>query len=255
MSRYAVSDLHGQLDLYNQIKEFINENDIVYALGDFGDRGPEPWRTLQAVLDDNQFIYLMGNHDYMLSEAIREYLHIESEEGYVNLWYYMWAFDTKIGRLCLNGGRETLEQWRELPNRMDYYSKLKSLPLELRLAALDGKHMIYLTHAGFTPSDAETTATNVDDFVWDRLHYLDKWDNPDGNLLVHGHSPLPHLIKDLERHDKPYILTEGYCIYDDYSKICIDRGAHHTNETVLLDIDTLKGYIFKTGEADDREEN
>lgn len=82
MSRYAVSDLHGQLDLFNQIKEYINDDDIVYALGDFGDRGPEPWRTLKMVLDDDQFIYLMGNHDLMLLEAIREYLSIENKEGY-----------------------------------------------------------------------------------------------------------------------------------------------------------------------------
>ena len=68
--RYVISDLHGQINLYNQIKEYINEDDIVYALGDFGDRGPEPWRTLKAVIDDPQFIYLMGNHDLMLIQAI-----------------------------------------------------------------------------------------------------------------------------------------------------------------------------------------
>ena len=56
--RYAVADLHGQSNLYFQIKEYINGNDIVYALGDFGDRGPKPWTTLQLALDDPQFIYL-----------------------------------------------------------------------------------------------------------------------------------------------------------------------------------------------------
>lgn len=252
MNRYAVSDLHGQLDLYNQIKEFINENDIVYALGDFGDRGPEPWRTLQAVLDDKQFIYLMGNHDYMLLEAIKEYLSIENKEDYVNLWSYMWAFDTKIGRLCLNGGRETLEQWRELPNRMDYYSKLRNLPLELRLAALDGKHMIYLTHAGLTPGTLE--GENIEDFVWDRNHFYDKWDS-NSNLSIGGHSPISYLVEQFNLFNKEYELKEGCLFYNDGSKICIDRAAYHTGETVLLNIDTLKGYIFKTGETNDREEN
>jgi hypothetical protein len=35
--RYAIADLHGQLSLFNKVKESINDNDIVYALGDFGD--------------------------------------------------------------------------------------------------------------------------------------------------------------------------------------------------------------------------
>lgn len=253
MNRYAVSDLHGQLDLYNQIKEYINDDDVVYALGDFGDRGPHPWTTLKAVLDDRQFIYLMGNHDYMLLEAIREYIRVENKEGYVNLYEYTFAFNTKIGRSYFNGGARTIKEWSELPNRMEYYHKLLYLPLELRLAALDGKHMIYLSHAGYTPSHAETTATNVDDFVWDRLHYLDKWDNPDGNLLIHGHTPLQHLTKDFDRYNRPYTLTEGYCIYDNYSKICIDRGAHYTNTTVLLNIDTLDAVEFKTKETPNEE--
>lgn len=253
MSRYAVSDLHGQLDLYNQIKEFINEGDIVYALGDFGDRGPEPWRTLQAVLDDRQFVYLMGNHDLILIDAIDTFLK-EGDEALSHLYGRVNSRDP-IGLCYLNGGLSTLEGWIEDPNRMKYYQKLHSAPLEVRLAALDGKHMIYLTHAGYTPSHVEATATNVSGFVWDRLHYFDKWDNPDGNLLIHGHTPLQHLTEDLDMFKKPYTLTEGYCIYDNCSKICIDRAAFYTGETVLLNIDTLKGYIFKTGETNDREEN
>ena len=56
MNRYVVADLHGQLDLLKQIKEYLNEDDILYILGDSGDRGPQPWQTLKASLDDPQFV-------------------------------------------------------------------------------------------------------------------------------------------------------------------------------------------------------
>ena len=41
MSVYAVSDLHGQLELYFKIKDFLKPEDYVYCLGDCGDRGKE----------------------------------------------------------------------------------------------------------------------------------------------------------------------------------------------------------------------
>lgn len=41
MAVYALSDLHGYLDLYKQIKEFLKPEDKVYFLGDAGDRGPQ----------------------------------------------------------------------------------------------------------------------------------------------------------------------------------------------------------------------
>jgi len=251
MNRYAVSDLHGQLDLYNQIKEYINDDDVVYALGDFGDRGPHPWTTLKAVLDDRQFIYLMGNHDFMLIEAISEYLKLEGRDGYVDLIGHMYSSVGKVARLCANGGIQTLDEWSREPKRMEYYLKLKYLPLEVRLGALSGKHFIYLNHAGYAPGVFE--AQDVDDFVWDRHHFYDVWDNLHKHLMIHGHTPCDYLIKQLELFDKSYDMSKGYCRYSNGSKICIDRGAHYTNTTVLLNIDTLDAVEFKTKETPNEE--
>ena len=84
MNRYAIADLHGQLDLLRQVKEYLHEDDILYILGDSGDRGPQPWATLKMSLDDPQFIYLMGNHDLMLLDAIDTVLK-EGDEVYTNI--------------------------------------------------------------------------------------------------------------------------------------------------------------------------
>lgn len=37
---FACADLHGQYNLYKQIKNFLKEDDKVYFLGDATDRGP-----------------------------------------------------------------------------------------------------------------------------------------------------------------------------------------------------------------------
>ena len=40
MSTYVFSDLHAQYNLWQQIKNFIKPDDLVFCLGDCVDRGP-----------------------------------------------------------------------------------------------------------------------------------------------------------------------------------------------------------------------
>ena len=70
MATYAISDLHGRMDLFRQVKEFLQPEDVVYVLGDCGDRGPAGWELIKTVYEDPQFIYLMGNHEDMLVNAM-----------------------------------------------------------------------------------------------------------------------------------------------------------------------------------------
>ena len=73
MSVYALSDLHGCLDIYKSVKALLNPEDKVYFLGDAGDRGPQSWETIKAIARDPQFIYLKGNHEDMLVAAAEDY--------------------------------------------------------------------------------------------------------------------------------------------------------------------------------------
>lgn len=246
-NRYAVSDLHGQFDLFTQIKEYINEDDIVYALGDFGDRGPEPWRTLQAVLDDSQFIYLMGNHDLMLVKAIEALLRIPQEE-----WEWsmsMYSPNSPLYDLFINGGKDTLFEWTQDPNRMKYYYQLCNLPIEITLPAADKKHLIHLSHAGYNPD--LITSEEVEDFVWDRFHFYHEYKYD--NLIVHGHTPYIHMNHFLNKDE--YTIKDGYCIYNDGKKINIDCGTIVNKETVLLNLDTLEAKVFKVKEVANETKN
>lgn len=248
--RYAISDLHGHLDLFNQVKEYISDDDIVYALGDFGDRGPHPWKTLQSVLDDEQFVYLMGNHDLMLLDAIKDYKIRMDTGDTTDIDRLLFQFNGVFADLRYNGGLPTFEGWAAEPNRWEYYEKLLNLPLEIRLAALDGEHFIYLTHAGYTPG--KSYRLNIDDFVWDRVHFYNHWDNLNRDVMFHGHTIIPYLIKQLPKDECD--TTNGYCIYDYGNKIDIDMGTHITNQTVLVNIDTLESIVFK-GEENGSKEN
>lgn len=243
MNRYVVSDLHGQLDLFNQIKEYINEDDVVYALGDFGDRGPEPWRTLQAVLDDKQFVYIMGNHDLMLVKAIEQYLKIPAEDRDRRIVTYFYGRNP-IAQLRINGGIPTLKQWAEEPESIRYYKQLRTLPLQVTLPAKDMEHFIFLSHSGYTPNFCHYQS--VEDLVWDRYHFKDDWDGR-GDISINGHTPVQvmHHYADLSQEEIQTITDKGYLIYSNDSKINIDLGAHDTGQTVLLNIDTLEGHIFK----------
>ena len=69
---FACSDLHGMLPFFEQICEMLESDDIVYFLGDAGDRGPEPWETIKRIAEHPQFIYLKGNHEDMLVRALTE---------------------------------------------------------------------------------------------------------------------------------------------------------------------------------------
>lgn len=240
--RYVVSDLHGQLDLYNQIKEYINERDIVYALGDFGDRGPEPWRTLKSCLDDPQFIYLMGNHDLMLIQAIEWIINYSKCNDFVwdlDLEEIQFVRANQIENLIYNGGWATLCQWAKEPKRIHYYHQLCNLPLEIVLSTKDKLSFIYLSHAGYNPD--KPRPYNIEDFVWDRLHFYHNWKNPKDNKVIHGHTPIEILVREIDE----YKLKGGCLYYNDGAKICIDKCAHLTKETVLLDLDTFEGKVFK----------
>lgn len=243
MNRYAIADLHGQLDLLHQVKEYLHEDDILYILGDSGDRGPQPWATLKMSLDDPQFIYLMGNHDLILLDAIDLYLR-EGEEALSHLYGRVNGKDA-IGLCYLNGGLETLQGWIDDPARDHYYQKLRMAPLEVRLAAYDRKHFIYLTHAGYSPHLYNTS--DVYDMVWDRQHF---YDDPakDGSLLIHGHTPVQKLTKYLDRYKISYDVSQEYCLYANGTKLDIDIGACFFNRTVLVNIDTLESIIFTTEE-------
>lgn len=210
MKTYACSDLHGNHKAYEAIKAYIQPEDIVYCLGDCGDRGPEPWRTIVDIYNDPQFVYLKGNHEDMLCNAIEEWL----PEHWKGIEY---ALSSQ------NGGSRTFSQWKNGPERNKWYGRLKNLPSHVTFVNANDQ-ILYLCHAGYTPP----TIPPEDELIWDRQHMWDDWTGKDNEYVIHGHTRATKYT------------TEGIYQYCDNHKIDIDICCYKSGRVALLDLDTME---------------
>lgn len=221
---YAVSDLHGQYNLWHQIKQYLDYSDDLICLGDCIDRGPSGFDILIEMLSRDNTIVLKGNHEDLM---LQDYYTIKNQElqdsAYSCLWY-------------MNGGYDTYQNiQRYKPKFIDKIFKVvEQLPIT-HIETYGGK-LIILDHCGFTPGHPY-------DELWDRYHLTDPWPEGFDNVyIVHGHTPVQHLWR-----KGVYTTTKGiedvvrYC---DGHKIDIDLGCYATHKTCLLDLDTFEPIYF-----------
>ena len=229
MATYVFSDLHGHLNLYEQIKEYIKPEDTLYCLGDCGDRGPQPWETIKAVAKDPQIIYLKGNHEDMLVKAAKESLAMDE-----------WPSSEYQRLLAINGGMETLEGLLQEENREDWINYLHCLPVSTYYTNTEGQK-IFLCHAGvsFWADDPDVLPT-ARELMWDRLHYYDSAKVLAPTIVVHGHTPIKHICMDLT-----LPLEVGALRYADGKKYCIDAGTYRTGQAILFNLDSFESIVFK----------
>ena len=186
------------------------------------------------MLEDERVIYLKGNHEEMLVEAMENYL---SDDFRPDAYFYTW-FE--------NGGGITFNQIAENGIKTSLLNKLDKLPSFAYYKNTDGV-IILLSHSGFTPyytDDKLTFPEYEKDYIWDRKHF-EQWgtsDYLDGLLVVHGHTPISYL--------KKYILCipgdeEGAFWYCNNHKVNLDTGCYWSKKTVLLDLDTFDEHIFE----------
>ena len=237
MATYACADLHGRLDLYEKIKEYIKSEDTVYFLGDAIDRGPHGIEIMLDILKQKKWIYLKGNHEDMMYGALaKEYDLKEPERDFFDrlenpkyLWYN-------------NGGKITEISLKEKFNNgkiRDLLMKIDSLPLEWTYKNTKGQ-TIHLSHAGWTPS-----LPVLKDLLWSRDRFLDEqntavgWDD-DNYYVVHGHTP----TQSLSDYSFGHIIGIAGEIKKYGHKIDIDCGAIFNDKVALLDLDTLEPIYF-----------
>lgn len=233
--RYIISDIHGCYEEYRELLEKIHfsENDLLYVLGDAMDRGPEPIRVIQDMIERKNVIYIVGNHDYMMLRTLKKLAveiteencetHLTSED-LINCFY--WIQD---------GGRTTSDQFRALSRReqqniLDYvgdayiYEVLKERGREL-----------VLVHAGIRGFEEEKSLDEYDlfDFIYERTDYNRRYYQDPHKILVTGHTPTLLIRPDgqpLVYQGNGHIAVDCGCVFGgNLAAYCVE-----TEETVYV---------------------
>lgn len=88
---YAVSDIHGDLAMYNHIVKQLNKDDTLYVIGDAMDRGSSGIMILKDIMKRPNVEFLLGNHEWFLIMSM-----FYGCESIMNIWISKQNGGTKI---------------------------------------------------------------------------------------------------------------------------------------------------------------
>lgn len=199
---YVLSDIHGNLQRFESIMTQINlqTNDTLYVLGDVIDRYAGGIKILRQIMRMPNAEMLIGNHEYMMLNAIGHCKDAVEEKENTNrrekrLWYR-------------NGGMITHEQLKHYRKdiRAEIFDFIRQLPTNLEVEVNGIKYK--LVHA--SPEENYIKSPwNIYDYKNSREFAIwDRWDEtqpiPEGYVLIFGHTPTCYF------HDKvPWCIWKG----------------------------------------------
>ncbi|MDO4260556.1 MAG: metallophosphoesterase, partial [Eubacteriales bacterium] len=157
-----ISDIHGCYEEYQRLLEKIafSEKDELYVLGDAVDRGPEPIRVLQDMMERPGVYPVMGNHDYV---ALRILGTFRDEATADNLGSSLTRQDLLSCMYWIrDGGRTTVKSFLALEpeRRREILRYLESFPA-YREAFAGGKRYV-LVHGGIEHFDRSRSLASYD---------------------------------------------------------------------------------------------
>lgn len=228
---YAIGDVHGRLDLLEQLLGIIRQDNAARAkadvrlilLGDLIDRGPSSaelvGRCMAFAGNSDRFVVLKGNHEAMMVHAVA------GNSAALQLW-------------LREGGSATLSSWgvrEELilkgPSPELHRAARRHIPAEvlrwmdeLPLTCRIGSYLF--VHAGLRPGIALVEQT-AEDLLWIRKEFLDS-ESDHSFVVVHGHS----------------ITSEGVAIRP--NRIGIDTGAYRTDVLTALALEADRCWTLAT---------
>lgn len=231
---YCCTDLHGMLDLWLQIAKYCDDTDTIWFLGDAIDRGKDGIAVMKNLILDSRVIYLKGNHEDLMEDAVAELL------GASNLdIFYIWLY---------NGAQDTYKDLNKFSDDVKESFFLRNIQ---RMKTSDvyinpkGQH-IFLCHAGtalnYEPWEKTIAEHEGDKYLWDRYHFRKPWPEDYPNwYIVHGHTPVQYLpklsIMPYEKDEEGRPLVKCYA---DGHKFDIDLGSFESGAAALFDLDELK---------------
>lgn len=227
---YAIGDIHGRLDLFDDLLHRIEQDRSgwtgkteIVLLGDYIDRGPQSAQLLDRLSSSlpawARWTLLRGNHEQAMLDAV---------EGGPDA--------PRILRVWLdNGGRETLRSYG-IPTALAYGDNLEAIEAELSVC-VPVRHLNFLrrlwlkrrigdylfVHAGIRPG-IPIDVQEGHDLLWIRDEFLNCGDDH-GCMIVHGHS----ITLEVDERD---------------NRIGIDTGAYATGRLTALVLEgTTRRYL------------
>lgn len=181
---YVLSDIHGNAIRYNSIIEQINlqEMDTLYILGDVIDRYPDGIKILREIMKKDNIKMLLGNHEYMMLEALDPLDNTDEWEckRSLSLWYR-------------NGGNVTHDYLKHIRKdiRQEVFYYLRQLPINLKIEVNNKKYLLVhgspLENYSWIYREYETKEKFA---VWERWQPCSSI--PEGYTLIFGHTPTIH---------------------------------------------------------------
>lgn len=232
MAIYVTFDIHGEYDLFVRLLDIIKlqDQDTLYVLGDVVDRGPHPIRTLLKLMEMQNVVCLVGNHELMAVECLEFLMQeitdisIESldEKMLDNLvtWQY-------------NGSKTTIDEFQKLSMDMQkkVISFIKDFLVYEELIIEDRNYL--LVHGGlgdFSP-DKDIEDFSLKELIWDRADYEVQY--YEDRYVVTGHTP----TQDIKSNPKP-----GF-IFCKNNHIALDCGCNRPGgRLAAICLDTMQEY-------------
>ncbi|QND51969.1 serine/threonine protein phosphatase [Phyllobacterium sp. 628] len=223
MRVYAIGDVHGRLDLLQEMhRRILAENEktppfdwVVVHLGDYVDRGPDSRGVLEYFVNaqkkTHRMLTLAGNHDV----------------GFLD---FLNGSDVN-GVFARHGGKQTAKSYGVT---IDFYDPasvaagrsalLRAIPAAhveflqgLRRSTIMGD--FFFCHAGIRPG-VDLERQNPEDLIWIRWDFLDD-PHLHSKVIIHGHTP----ASDVEVRQNRVNLDTGAYASGRLSAIRIDAEA------------------------------
>lgn len=228
---YVISDIHGMYKKFIAMLEKISlaPEDELFILGDIVDRGDDPVKILEYIIDKPNIIPLLGNHEVMALDILKRInIEITAENAETQI-------DEQTIRDLMNyqldGGMPTLKSFKALaPDKrnalIDFMEDF--LPYE----AIDIKDMTFvLVHAGLGNfrEDKRLSEYTLPELLEMRPDYERQYFSDNSIYIVSGHTPTQTINGKAE-------------IYQAHNNIVIDCGTAFGGKLACLRLEDMKEF-------------
>ena len=228
---YAVGDIHGRLDLLNELLARIEDDlsarpvirPVFIFLGDYIDRGPSSRETINRLIEHagtKESVFLKGNHEQIAISCLRD-------RGLFERWMRLGGFETLVSYGITPGPLSDDRQIVRLQGAFHDALPRRHFRFFRDMQSSFALGDFFFAHAGVKPGVA-LSHQKESDLLWIRQEFLLSSDDF-GKIVIHGHTPV---------HD----VEVGP------NRINIDTGAFATGLLTCLVIDESLLSIIDTRE-------